>query len=336
MGRPTTRTDSNESAGEPSGDILVRIRSALPALAPAEQRVAEAIIEDPAQASRWSIGVLADRARTSVTTVMRFCRTNGLRSYPELRLALAGAVALENAQSQPRTHSHTDISETDTLDEIADKIVFHEARGLEETRAQLDIDVLKRVVEAVGGARRIDIFGVGASGFVAADLHQKLHRIGLMAFVWTDAHAALTATALLRPGDVALGISHSGTTADTLDPLQAAAERGATTVALTNFPRSPLAESADLVLTTSVREMPLRSGATVSRTAQLAVVDCLFVGVAQRCYDHSATALNDTFKAIHRRSVPYTAARRSTPDAPSVPAQDASPRGGSDQGGVPD
>ncbi|MGW6404986.1 MurR/RpiR family transcriptional regulator [Streptomyces sp. NPDC055134] len=315
MARPITRTDSGDSPDDPSADILIRIRSALPSLAPAEQRVGQVVLEDPGQTSRLSIGALADRADTSVTTVMRFCRTNGLKSYPQLRLALAGAVALEHALSQPRTHSHTDISATDTLDEIADKIVFQEARALEDTRAQLDIGTLGQVVDTVSSARRIDIIGIGASGFVAADLHQKLHRIGLMAFIWTDVHAALTATALLGPGDVALGISHSGTTADTIDPLQAAAERGATTVALTNFPRSPLAECSDLVLTTSVRETPLRSGATVSRIAQLALIDCLFVGVAQRSYERSTTALTDTYTAIHRRTVPHPTARRSTPDA---------------------
>ncbi|MFD3475973.1 MurR/RpiR family transcriptional regulator [Streptomyces sp. NPDC058695] len=118
---------------------------------------------------------------------------------------------------------------------------------------------------------------------------------------------------MLGPGDVALGISHSGTTADTIDTLQAAADRGATKVALTNFPRSPLAECSDRVLTTSVRETPLRSGATVSRIAQLALIDCLFVGVAQRSYERSTTALTDTYTAIHRRTVPHPTARRSTP-----------------------
>ena len=80
-----------------------------------------------------------------------------------------------------------------------------------------------------------------------------------------------------------------------------AAARGATTVALTNFPQSPLAQAADLVLTTSARETPFRSGATVSRIAQLALVDCLFVAVAQRTYDAAAEALQETYTAVQRR-----------------------------------
>lgn len=127
--------------------------------------------------------------------------------------------------------------------------------------------------------------------------------------MWTDQHAALTATALLGPGDVAVAISHSGETEDTIDPLRAAGERGATTIALTNAPRSTLARSADLVLTTCARETPFRSGATVSRIAQLAVIDCLFVGVAQRSSDEATEALEKTHRAVQGHRRPHTQRR---------------------------
>ena len=300
MAHTTASPDSAEPIREsPSVDLLADIRGELPNLAPAERRVAEAVLDDPAQAAKLSIGALAERARTSVTTVMRFCRAVGLASYPQLRLALAGAAAREDALRGDRAWSSTDISATDSLRQVVEKVIYNEARSLEETGAKLDVATLERAVDAVAGARRIDIFGVGASGFVGQDLHQKLHRIGRMAFVWTDVHAALTASALLGPADVAIGISHSGTTSDTIAPLQAAAGRGATTIALTNFARSPIAESADLLLTTYALEAPYRVGATASRIAQLALVDCLFVGVAQRSYDDSTEALSGTWGAIH-------------------------------------
>lgn len=281
-------------------DLLVRIRGAVPGLQPAEQRVAAAVLDDPAAASRLSINALATGAGTSTATVMRFCRAVGVDGYPRLRLALAAAAAREDAQDPP---SGGDLDVGDSLAAVVAKIVYNEARALEETGAHLAIDVLRRCVDAVAGARRIDIVGVGASGFVGQDLHQKLHRIGLMAFVWTDAHAALTAAALLGPADVAVGISHSGTTADVVEPLRLAAARGATTVALTNFAGSPITRDADHVLTTAVREMPLRSGATASRIAQLAVVDCLFVGVAQLSYDAATDALTSTYDAVQSRNL---------------------------------
>ena len=160
---------------------------------------------------------------------------------------------------------------------------------------------LDRAIDAVTRARRVDIYGIGASGFVAQDLHQKLHRIGLLSSVWPDPHAALTSAALLGPDDVAMAISHTGTTIDTIEALRVAERRGATTIAITNFPESPLAVHAALVLTTAARETTFRSGAMSSRIAQLAVVDCVFVGVAQRSYERTVQALERTFAAVQAR-----------------------------------
>ena len=283
---------------EPSA-VLVRIRGALPGLQPAEQRVAAMVLDDPAAAAGLSVQALAARANTSTATVLRFSRAVGAEGYPQLRLALAGAAAAEAALDSDRPAG--DIDAADSLDEVIAKIVHNEARALAETGAQLDRDALRAAVDAIVGARRIDIVGVGASGLVALDLHQKLHRIGLVAFAWTDAHAALTAAALTGPSDVVVGISHSGTTVDVLEPLALAADRGATTIGLTNFSGSPLAAAAGLVLTTAARELPLRSAATASRIAQLAVVDCLFVGVVQRSYDAAGRLLRGTYDAVQGR-----------------------------------
>ncbi len=292
-------------------DVLVRIRDVMPELQPAAQRVAGLVLSDPAGAAQLTIGVLAERAETSVATVMRFCRAVGENSYPQLRLALAGAAARENALISQREPATGDIDPDDSLREIVDKIAFNESRAISETADNLDLDALERCIQLLTAARRIDIFGIGASGIVAHDLHQKLHRIGLMAFVWTDPHAALTAAALLTPADVALGISHSGSTQDTVEPLQLAVECGAKTIAITNFSGSKLAVAADEVLSTAVRETPFRSGATASRIAQLAVVDFLFVGVAQRSYVEANLALSSTFKAIHHRRSSTTRRRPS-------------------------
>ncbi len=200
----------------------------------------------------------------------------------------------------PRTE---DIDRDDSLADIVAKIAFSDAAAVQDTAANLDLDALAGAVEAVATARRIDVYGIGASGFVGQDLHQKLHRIGLLAFAWPDPHAALTSAALLDDGCVAIAISHTGSTADTVDALRSARESGARTIAITNFVPSPLTAHADLVLTTAARETTFRSGAMASRIAQLAVIDCLFVGVAQRSYDRTTTALDRTYRAVRSRRI---------------------------------
>jgi DNA-binding MurR/RpiR family transcriptional regulator len=232
---------------------------------------------------------------------MRFCRSAGFHGYPELRLALARETGREAAGDAAVLSP--DIDRDDSLADIVAKIAFNDAAAVQDTAATLDLDALAGAVDAVAEARRIDVYGIGASGFVGQDLHQKLHRIGLLAFAWPDPHAALTSAALLDAGCVAIGISHTGSTADTVDALRVARESGARTIAITNFVPSPLTGHADLVLATAARETTFRSGAMASRIAQLAVIDCLFVGVAQRSYDRTTTALNRTYRAVRSRRI---------------------------------
>lgn len=296
---PGENADADQRA-DPSADqrggapLLVRLRGIRPTLSRAEDRVAEKVLADAGGAARLTITELADAASTSETTVLRFCRRLGLAGYPQLRLALAA----ESAQPRVTNAPASDISASDSIDDIISKVAFADASAVEETAQQLDRDALSAAAKAVSGAKRVDIYGVGASAIVGVDLQQKLHRIGVIAFCWNDPHIALTSAALLRAGDVAIGISHSGATSEPLEALERAGEAGATRVAITNFPMSPLARSADLLLTTAARETSLRSGATASRIAALTVVDCLFIAVAQRDLPKARKAVAETRAAV--------------------------------------
>ena len=281
------------------GPLLVRVRALLPSRPPAEQRVARRVLSDPTGAAALTIYELAGAAETSQTTVIRFCKALGLAGYPQLRLALAAEAGGRGAPPEVGA----EIGPDDSLADVVAKVAYADARAVEETAQQLDTEALESVVDALAGACRVDLYGVGASAFVALDLQQKLHRIRRVCFAWSDAHVALTSAALLGPGDVAVGISHRGTTTETVEALERAAQGGAITVALTNFPRSPLAAVADHVLTTAARETTYRSGAMASRIAQLMVVDCLFIGLAQRGLPESRAALEVTYEAVRGHQV---------------------------------
>lgn len=300
--RPSTSAGRHGSqAKEPDApvDVVVRIRALMPSLAPAEQRVARLAVNDPGRAARWTISEYAERAQTSGTTIIRFCRAIGLDGYPALRIALA-ATAGHGAAGTWRSVSG-DIAPDDDVATVVRKVGHADARAVEETIGQIDFDLLSRVVDAVINARRIDVYGVGASGLVALDLQQKLHRLGKIVYAWTDTHMALTSAAMLGADDVAIGISYTGMTLDTIDPVRVAKANGALAVALTNHPRSALAGAADLVLTTAARETTFRTGAMTSRIAQFTVVDCLFALVAQRNFEETVDALERTYAAIGRR-----------------------------------
>nr|WP_281360246.1 MurR/RpiR family transcriptional regulator [Isoptericola halotolerans] len=287
--------------------MLVRLRQMLPAMRPAEGRIAETVLADPSAAVGATIGELARTAGASQASVVRFCRSVGYEGYPQFRIDLARTTSRRAAEHERSGVAAGEITLTDDATDVVSKIAFHEARTIEETARMLDLDALERAVSAIADAHRVDVYGVGSSGLTAQDLAQKLARIGLVCVAPVDSHQQLQSAALLGPGSVALAVSHTGRTIEAHQVLTLARSRGATTVAVTNDPSSPLASIADVVLCTVVREAQFRSGALSSRIAQLAVVDFLFVRVAQRRYDETSAALKDTYDAVQQhRMAPGT------------------------------
>ncbi|MGO4433850.1 MurR/RpiR family transcriptional regulator, partial [Paenarthrobacter sp. RAF9] len=267
-----------------SRTVLVRIRSVLPTLRPSERAIAEWVLADPSRAATLSIGDLADQGGRSTTSVVRFYKKVGYSGYSGFRLDLARETARESFANDVPAAAYEDINPSDSVQDIVSKIAYNETMSIADTAQVLDIDQLAAAIAVIARSRKTDIFGVGAGGLVGQDLQQKLHRIGLTSFSWSEAHAALASASLQNDDGVAVAISHSGTTMDTRDFLATAKEAGATTIALTNHADSPLGRNADVVLSTAARETPFRPGAMGSRVAQMMVVDCLFVGVAQHSY----------------------------------------------------
>jgi DNA-binding MurR/RpiR family transcriptional regulator len=284
-------------------DVLSTVRQSLPRLSSSEARVAEAIIADPTIVVDLTITDLAQLCGTSLSTVARFCQTLGYTGYREFRMEVASALSREAAERDRFGLADADISPDDSAADVVAKIAFHEVLAIEQTAQGLDVEVFDRVVDGIAGAAHVDLYGFGASGLTAQDLQQKLARIGISAFCSVDVHLALVSAALRKPGDVAIGISHSGLTSETIHALGVAREAGATTVAITNSPESPITEVADAVLTTQARESLYRMGAMSSRIAQLALVDFLFVRVAQRRHEDVAAPLRRTFEVTASHKV---------------------------------
>ncbi|MCZ4120182.1 MurR/RpiR family transcriptional regulator [Streptomyces sp. H39-S7] len=283
----------------PGDGLAATVRGLLPSLTPASARIARLIVEDPAQVARSTISELSALAGTSDSSIVRTARALGFSGYPELRLALAASAA----RQAPRSTLTSGITRQDSPAEVMAKLVHTESQAVLETETQLDPGQLLGAVLAVCGDGQLHIAGVGASGLVAQDLHQKLQRIGRPCHAHGDSQSALTSAVLLGPGDVFLAVSHSGESRDVLEPLRRAADQGATTVVITNHPQSTAARLADFVLASAGRETTFRPGAMASRISQLVVVDCLFVCVAQRTYEKSDHALRVTHQALeHDRS----------------------------------
>ena len=292
-----THVRTRSATARPS-DLAARVRAVLPSLSPAEARVAQIIDADPAGVAALTVTRLAQRAHTSAATVVRAARSLGFEGYPQLRLALAAHGG--SVHSGDGVPLGAEITQSDPAVLVLAKLAAFEAEQIRATSELVDPVALGKVIALTGAARRIDVYGIGASGLVAQDLTQKLCRIGLDCRAHTEHDAAIVSACLLGPLDVAIGVSHSGENPGTIGPLVVARKAGAATAVITGAARSTLAHQADHVLVTAGREFGFRSAAMASRTGQLLVVDGIFIGVAQSL-PGALLALQHTYEALSPR-----------------------------------
>lgn len=292
--------DVTADSGRPAGDesLLTRIRSVLPELPSALQRVGEQVLSAPAVVARATILETAERSGTSAATVTRFCHALGLPGYSDLRLAMAEETGRSSAVAGWEIDIGREIMPTDSLERVLNMITTADIRAIQETAAGLDLAEVDKAADAISRAGRVEVYGIGGSALVAGEMQLCLHRIGIPTWSWSDVHSGLTSASLLTPDDVAIAVSHSGATYETVEMLSTAGSKGTTTVALTSFPNSPLAEVADIVLTTAIHETTFRPDALAARHPQLIVLDLIYVAVAQRRYDTTGEALRATAEAV--------------------------------------
>lgn len=282
--------------GEPA-TVRSRIRGLLPQLTGASRRIGESVLADPGGFAGSSIADVAARSGTSAASVTRFCRELGFAGYGDFRLGLTADLARHEAAGW-EVDVGASIAPDDALAQVVAVIRALDTATINDTVAQLDLAAVATVARAIAEAGRVDLFGIGGSGTLAVELQQRLHRIGRPAWCTPDPHAALSSASLLGGDDVLVAFSHSGRTAETVDVLTEAGDAGATTVAVTNFPRSPVGRAAHHVLTTAVRDTTFGPETIAARHAALVVVDCVYIAIAQRTFEHTTEAFRRTTDAV--------------------------------------
>ncbi|HEU5128065.1 MAG TPA: MurR/RpiR family transcriptional regulator [Glycomyces sp.] len=310
MSRSIADTTDDAVPVSPAAGVLDRIRSQAGDLSEALSRVADQVLADPEAAARATIMDLAELSGTSPGTITRFCRHLGYDGYAALRVAIATETGRASARRETGwdVNIGQEIEPHDSLDRVLKQLVTVDVAMLRDTVDTLDLDAVEHVAATVAAARRVDVYGVGSSAIVARELQMGFYRTGVAAWAWTEVHDALASAALLGGEDVAIAVSHSGATAETIEMLSEAGSRGALTVAITACHESPIAEVADVELLSAARRTGFRADMLATRHSQLLVADLVHIAVAQRRFPETMEALESRARAVvgHR---PGTAAR---------------------------
>lgn len=283
--------------GQDFSGVIDRIRAIRKDLTPTAGRIADFIAQNAADVIHMSVTEVAESAGASEGSVIGFCQTIGARGFQQIKLSLARDLV------QPVQFIHEDLAPSDSIASVVEKIFQSDLQALQDTQKALDIAALSRAVEAIRKARRVEVFGVGSAATIAEDANYRLLRIGIESRASVDSHIQAITASLADPSIAVITVSHSGSSVETLTATRLAKEAGATTIAITNFGKSPLLAYSDIVLNTLARETQFRTEAMTSRIAQLAIVDALIACLALADYDRSTATIAKTFEVLSTKRV---------------------------------
>lgn len=278
--------------------ILSAIHEQMDTMNPKEKEIAAYVLAHSQDIVQMGITELSQQSGSSTATISRFCKLFHFTGYTEFKVKLAAELAQHPTNGG--VQSYQDIVAGNPLTSIVAAMEANHVNSITDTTRMLDMKQLQKAIDALKSARQIDLYGVATSGLVAQDFYQKLIRIGKRAVAFSDPHMQITSASNLTGHDVAIGISYSGETSETIAALKCAAENGATTVSLTKFGANTLTSLASISLFTSTLEEGMRRGDMASRIAQLHVIDILFVGLISEQFDDLVPRLETSFQMVKK------------------------------------
>jgi len=263
-------------------------------LKPTQQRIADYLLALDFDGLNAPIDEYARRIGTSVASISRFCARIGFDSFQKLKIGLSREMQAPDETVPP-------IFAADDDPDLSIRKVFAEAvANLQATEASVSFPALRTVADRIARADRLYFVGMGGSGGVAYLAEVMFSMLGFSAKALSDPFTMLISAGHLRKSHLFIGLSHSGGTREVLEAVRSARARGAYTVGITNYPRSPLAELADAALLTSCQEHRVHFAQSSSMVAQLTLIRALYILVASRSTSELIQEVNEIEQAVRR------------------------------------
>ena len=254
-----------------------------------EKQAADYVLAHMDKVRELSLEKLAANSGVSQPTIVRMTKALGFKGYKEFRYAVVEQLAgsrKEDSRANPMYGYN--LSRKDRLEDIPGKVAVTSQMMMEETLKNLSSEVFKKVIGALKNA-------------VASDLLTKLLYLGLSCRHFDDYYHQKISAGNLTSQDVAVGISYSGYSRDTVEVMKEAKKSGAVTIVITNFRDSLITKYADLVICTSQQQL-FYGDAIFSRTTQMMIVDMIYMGLIVSDYDRFCTVLDKSSRGVRDKA----------------------------------
>lgn len=274
-------------------DIISFAKILIPTLGKKERLVANFIVNNYENLNVIGIIGLSKQLKVSTACITKVAKKLKCSGFYDLKKAIS--VNEEEHQKTELITRYEDVLEQTFLSSIL---------ALQESLTLIDMKQFKQVVSLLVNIKdnnKIVMAGCGGSGAICEDFCHKLLKIGIFSSVYRDSHLQQMSASLLEKGDIVIGVSHSGKTADIVNMLEIAKNNGATTICMTNYVNSPITFVSHHPLICSVKNHPITGENATTRIVLLNILDAIFTILAMQKKSSSQYNLLKTQNSVKNK-----------------------------------
>lgn len=251
-------------------EFLLTLQSQYTDFSQVERKIADAVKESLENIPDMTVTELAERSEVSEASIIRFAKKIGFTGYYQMKIAVIRSMPIGGASDMVRSHFQNDI---DSVKKRTEEIVLS---NIANTYKMIDQKELERAVEQIEKAESICFFAAGNSLPAALDASYKFGKLGFRTFCETVPERALLQARNMQCGELAFGISRSGSSKQVVLALTILKRNNIASIILTNYTKSPCSSLSDTVLITSSHETMFAGETVITRLSETAVIDLIY------------------------------------------------------------
>ncbi len=261
--------------------VLDKISSCYNDLYDAEKRVADYILAHSDKVINMTISELSDVSEASKATIIRLCKKCDCEGFYHFKIKMAKEMV---TQSIYNTSNTIDINQPE---QSLQNILANKYEEIKQTLLNININDLKNILNCIKSADMVLFAAQGNTIPIALDGAYKFNEIGITAFSSPIWEHQLVIAHKMKKNDVVIAISASGESKNLLTIIDAAIEKEATIISITNSDKSTLALKGNYHIQTISRERLFfpEFSFTFTRFAAMTVVETLFFLLARSKID---------------------------------------------------
>ena len=237
-----------------------------------EKKIGNFIIHHPKEIVDMTVGELAKECQVSEASVSRFCKKIDMKGFHHLKISIAKEMVSQSEDDELSNHISVDDLEQSLKNILANKVA-----ELTQTVSMMNSENLQDILKRINNAQNVLFAAVGNTVPVAMDGAYKLNQIGISAVSTPVWETQLAYSYNLSPDDVVIAISNSGESTGVINILEAAKQKKATTISITNSEKSTIAKISDYHITTATREKLFLDEYRFSRVSATMVIEVLYL-----------------------------------------------------------